>query len=511
MDQKVFSCQIIIKVIVVLVVLCALVNLFVMYVYDVGIPIKFSHAIQQQQLQEPSKSISLSSPVLPPTICLSELNGSFHSVPLFYYHKIYNESILYNFACPYNSTFTSIENTISQIDMTLNVYTIYTPIIIQFTAFDIHNISQNYGGDEFLVFVNGSNVNNSSIKQAFHVEDLLNGSYKMNILISFPGIYNVFLMHIFSCFDGMIQTYKHRINISSHYIGNIEVSDGIVSFDLPLCSSLYTNQYGVNIISSGMWLNDHWSPYCCINDIIPHEIKYINQSESDQISANSHMYLYNNNMIRYALGDSTLYGSTHKVGDIFGGDSWHIWEYKRWVNVILPKDSKKIHNNHTKIGLIVNPNLHSIQQRWDLNVACDDSVKLICELILKIKKYFNLEKYELNIVVISGTTIHHQKYPITMPARSNDWVTEYRARWHDECLREKIKIFNSNPENICENISSEDLGENIWFVDITAMKIARGDVHPGTDKVHGYLDEINKFQENSLFHLMHSIHTARIS
>jgi len=122
------------------------------------------------------------------------------------YHLIIIINIIHShyftiFHVPYNSSITSIKNTIKHIkfDKTQQ-YIIYNPIKIPFTAYDIDDNPQKYGGDEFVIFAEDINIT----KQAFKVEDIFNGTYIIHLLLPNPAKYNVFIMHKFGCFDGDI-------------------------------------------------------------------------------------------------------------------------------------------------------------------------------------------------------------------------------------------------------------------------------------------------------------------
>ena len=134
-------------------------------------------------------NIPTTSPQISPYHICIDGDGVYSPLPHDYYHKFYNHSLLYDFKCPYNSTITSINNTISHFKFNASkLYYTFVPIIISFQAYNIYNKPQKYGGDEFIVYVNNTD-NQSFAFQAFQVEDLFNGTYNIHILLSYPTIY----------------------------------------------------------------------------------------------------------------------------------------------------------------------------------------------------------------------------------------------------------------------------------------------------------------------------------
>eukprot|EP01083_Nonionella_stella_P224552 799210_1 len=101
---------------------------------------------------------------------------------------------MYNYSIWYHQNFTDkihnlskpqtlITNTIKhmQIDSSAQ-YQTYIPIHILFTAYDMEDNVQNYGGDEFVVLAESET--DQTARQAFYVEDLLNGTYMIPMLFS---------------------------------------------------------------------------------------------------------------------------------------------------------------------------------------------------------------------------------------------------------------------------------------------------------------------------------------
>eukprot|EP01083_Nonionella_stella_P175823 613430_1 len=433
-------------------------------------------------------------------ICLDG-NQVYTPLPTDYFTKWLNYSLWYhqNLTEQLNTTIpqTLITNTIKHFDINSSTsYLTYVPINISFTAYDINDNIKQHGGDEFKVFAQYIDANITLAKQAFYVQDIFNGTYIIHMLFSIAATYNISIMHKYCCADSMINKYSYGINMTWHYLTTITVLDYneyTEPFVLPTCPY---NQHGLDMISSGMWTDPSgiwrdntgkWQPYCCTYRI--EDTRYLAK-----------------NAIVYVVGDSTLTGRQYEVGNPYGHGN------ERWIQLQqdLKNNSLQMDSYNKSIVLVTNINLHPVLRYEDLNEACGLSMRYICEFI-----YYagiNYHQNELNVVVVGGTGIHEQLWPV------KDLVTDYRARYHDECVKKNIKIMNQmirdarlgmsmQNASVCSNKTISDvvfnrLKKDIFFVDISNMRIARWEINQQLrphDKIHGFLTTTRMFYVYAMY------------
>eukprot|EP01084_Bolivina_argentea_P232497 391846_1 len=221
------------------------------------------------------------------------------------------------------------------------------------------------------------------------------------------------------------------------------------------------NQYTMNMLASGMWTNNgkQWIPYCIEWNNNDYCKPYCCQMKFDT------NIIPKNKYVQFRIGDSTLLYRTHEIGNPFV-ESRYSNEFNKLINI----DFKKDIDNKTII-LATNPNLHQVS------------------------KFENLYENEIDVVIVGGTGVHEQLWPV------QDLITQYRVRWHDECIKNKIELINkirrdktqyNDNVSVCVNRSLDDiffrLKKDIWFIDISDIRMARWDVNRIHDKIHGWLD-----------------------
>eukprot|EP01084_Bolivina_argentea_P070809 128762_1 len=434
-------------------------------------------------------SITTSKPSSPPThsylhlyhICIDG-NGIYSPLPYNYYHHYYSQALLNDFSCPQNSHITSLHHSIKHINclQTDIEYMTYSPIQIHFIAYNIEDNPQEFGGDVFVIFA--EHIANNNTKQAFKTQDLFNGTYIIHLLLSIPGTYNLFIIHKYTCYDAMVNEHNNIIsNMSFHYLATITIKEfkqniNNTKWEQQECPH---TQYGIDMLASGMWTENKylWRPYCCKNVMGEYSKKFDTLNDK--------------NTLLYIAGDSTLTGRTHSIGYPYSDreESWTIMK-----DDMLNKSN---YNDVERVILITNINLHPVIHFKDLDVACNVSMRFLCELIYL--TYIYHKDVEIDVIVESGTAIHEQLHPV-----GHDLVTDYRVRYHDECFRNNIEIINrirkkeidvmKNNYSMCYNKTIDDvvytLTKDIYFVDISKMRASRWDRNIALrphDKIHGFL------------------------
>ena len=124
-------------------------------------------------------------------------------------------------------------------------------------------------------------------------------------------------------------------------------------------------------------------------------------------------------------------------------------------------------------------------------------MRLICDVLYNAVLEF--DGHEINVVILGGVVIQEQLY-----RNLDDLNTEYRARWHDECIRGYIDKINNKdittgicPNKTMDKVIINGLEKDIWFLDIRQSKIARWDIHRPHDKIHVRIQDVTRYMYQS--------------
>ena len=450
-------------------------------------------------------------------ICIDG-KGVFSPLSNDYYHRYLERSVFYNFKCPPNTTATSLNNTLHHFSIIgMDHFTAMSHIKIPFIAFDINNVAQRHGGDHFVVAINKSAEYTHFMKQAFKVEDHFNGRYTIHLLLPDAARYDLWIMHKFSCFDAMLNNNGHiNANMSWIFLGTITVLENPMDSMVDRHKNCVHNQHGLDMLSAGVWTKrdngneniTRWSPYCCANELprFSRTWRFLNSNESDVSSQ----------IEQYRVGDSTLANRDYEIGYhytdkprkeyfLYRVEEDAIADWQRLQMAMMNRSVSRSDDKAEKVVLMTNINLHPVHYFADPEVACNESMRFVCDLVHLAVDTFPESK--IYVVFVGGTGIHEELFP-----RAGDLVTEYRVRYNDECMKRNIDRFNRirkyrkgnnersmNELSVCPGVDSKvyDIENDIYFVDISNMRIARWDINiklRPNDKIHGFLQTTAQLQ-----------------